>query len=72
MVVRSVRSNRNDGLQAFDTRGCGRQRNRAVVGRSRHATLARAPERFDFFVLIRRRETFRSAIQPVDHSFRCQ
>ena len=69
VVIRGVWSHGNNGLQSFNTRRGGRQRNRAVVRRSRHADLASAPERFDFFVLVRRREAFCSAVQPIDDGF---
>ncbi len=68
VVVRRVRSDGHDRLEALDPGGGRRHRNRAVVGRADHADLAGAPRGPDLLRAVDGRVALRAAVQPVDHS----
>ena len=67
VVVRRVRGDGDDRLEALDARGRGGQRQGAVVGGAGHADLAVGPVGLDLFGAVDGGEGAGATVQPVDH-----
>ena len=72
VVVRCVRCDGDDGLEAVDSCSGGGERERAVVRRPGHPDFARRPVGVDFVTATHAGEAARATVQPVDHRFGCE
>ena len=66
MVVRGIRRDGNDGLEAFHSGGRRGERDGAVVRRADHADLAGRPGGLDLLISIGGGESLRAPAEPVD------